>query len=271
MNAWDVLACEWLVGGVSDCEARCFDGLFVWLPVDGWMEVMNMTMCTCISDMAFDRWFEGGIKLNVKQKFMEAVNYCETGCCRCVFDMWQIMDGFLGILLWLQNTVILRCVWDVASYRWFDGGLECLWNKKLWKLTAKWPVGDSLMEALYVCKTEVPAARNRCCRITWPCACCLVQTQWLLRSWSLELTVQVGQRSKGHDDDDDEEEDDYNVSNFGTQPFIPLYMFVLKGEEWGQGIVFPVFFMNLSYDIDAWSLTRNSRRILSQRQSNSQA
>ena len=59
--------------------------------------------------------------------------------------------------------------------------------------------------------------------------------------------MQVGQRSKGHDDD----EDDYNVSNFGTQPFIPLYMFVLEGEEWGQGTVCPVFFMNLSYDIDA--------------------
>jgi hypothetical protein len=55
---------------------------------------------------------------------------------------------------------------------------------------------------------------------------------------------------KGHDDDDDEEED-YDISNFGTQPFIPLCMFVLQGEEGGQVIVFPVFFMNLSYDTDA--------------------
>jgi hypothetical protein len=36
---------------------------------------------------------------------------------------------------------------------------------------------------------------------------------------------------KGHDNDDEEEEDDYDVSNFVTQPFIPLCMFVLRGEE----------------------------------------
>jgi len=64
---------------------------------------------------------------------------------------------------------------------------------------------------------------------------------------------------KGRDDDDDddgdeeeeEEEVDYEVSNFGTQPFIPLCMFVLWGEEQGWVIVFPVFFMNSSYDTDA--------------------
>jgi len=50
--------------------------------------------------------------------------------------------------------------------------------------------------------------------------------------------------------DDEEEEVDYDVSNFGTQSFIPLCMFVLWGEEWGWVIVFPVFFMNSSYDTD---------------------
>ena len=53
------------------------------------MEVMTTNMlCMCISDMVFDRWFEGGFKMTMKQKFMEALNYCETGCCRCVFEMW---------------------------------------------------------------------------------------------------------------------------------------------------------------------------------------
>jgi len=52
---------------------------------------------TYISDMGFDRWFEGGFKMTVKQKFMEALNECETGCCRCVFEMWQIMDGFMEV------------------------------------------------------------------------------------------------------------------------------------------------------------------------------
>jgi len=70
--------------------------------------------------------------------------------------------------------------------------------------------------------------------------------------------VQVGQRSKCLDTAkvvmmmmmmEEEEEDDYDVSNFGTQPFIPLSMFVLWGEERGRVIEFPVFFMNSSYDM----------------------
>jgi hypothetical protein len=31
----------------------------------------------CISDVAFDKWFEGGFKMTVKQKFMEALNDCD--------------------------------------------------------------------------------------------------------------------------------------------------------------------------------------------------
>lgn len=49
-----------------------------------------------------------------KQKFMEALNYCEIGCCRCEFEMWQIMDGFME-LFYDWKTMIHRCVWDVAS------------------------------------------------------------------------------------------------------------------------------------------------------------
>ena len=64
--------------------------------------------------MAFDRWFEGGFKMAAKQKFMEALNYCEIGCCRCEFEMWQIMDGFME-LFYDWKTMIHRCVWDVAS------------------------------------------------------------------------------------------------------------------------------------------------------------